>query len=769
MNRRQSIYVFALLILVCSTVTRGEEPAAPVIWPVPINPGEGIIDAFWDPDISSFDAWTVAPGPAWGLEVHQNWCAVDYAWARKPDAGPALRMWRDVQVGCGDYDRFLVRLQTPENAEAALILDTDRGERRVREPGRKEEFEYAVELDGAARIHRITLEIYAGSEGMASGWLRWTGVQNAGRLEAHLDTWRRMKPDWRPFLVPADAPLVFKPRYGIFVTEEELADLRSAHEKEAAVTGASPWIARRDAALLLQPETGISRYATSGGDTNMFGRSRDRGMPPLEGRAEDALTGLVLRDRDVLAVAARYALSLGACAEWDYGFVCDFPVGSFEARPFRRSYRCEDVAYVLDVAGELFTEAGRRFLMRRLAEEGVGPINYASWRHEYIHHCNQMAYFNKGRMFACLVLEREWPRVKPYTDLAFNDTVENLENAILPDGGYLEGPSYFGATARRNYTIIQHYARARGLPLDSLVPDALRRTGDFAALMMSTTTRHDVLPIGDGEDHLGEDTLRAMLELMPGSHWLTLYNHHLRNRGKDPLPEDGPPLPAFVHLPDMGCMASVRYLDGEPVKLFIQGFKQGADHTHEDKGSFVLEFAGETFAMDPGICDYTDPMHHVYKSCQRHNMLVPASEGERPAPMRPLLVDVKPEGHGDAQAFHARIDATRGWRGWYRKWVRTWDSPSPDRLTITDDYELGRGEAVDWYWQTQLPCRIEGRNVLITGTRGQITLETPEDCTLQIEELPLAEGSTQHRITLHRDQDAGVIEVTIHLQALEKE
>ena len=110
---------------------------------------------------------------------------------------------------------------------------------------------------------------------------------------------------------------------------------------------------------------------------------------------------------------------------------------------------------ILDLAGEMFTDAGRTYLMRRLAEEGIGPINYVAWRYEYIFHCNQLAYFNTGRMYAYLMLEREWPRVKPYTDLAYRDAIDNLETVIEPDGGSLEGPGYLNPIIRENYNALK--------------------------------------------------------------------------------------------------------------------------------------------------------------------------------------------------------------------------------------------------------------------------------------------------------------------------
>ena len=78
---------------------------------------------------------------------------------------------------------------------------------------------------------------------------------------------------------------------------------------------------------------------------------------------------------------------------------------------------------------------------------------------------------------------------------------------------------------------------------------------------------------------------------------------------------------------------------------------------------------------------------------------------ERPQPTNPIPVDVKPQGTGDEVSFSARIDATPGWEAYYRKWVRTWESPTPDTLVIRDDYELVNGDAVEWCWSTRLPVQ----------------------------------------------------------------
>ncbi|MBI3986310.1 MAG: heparinase II/III family protein [Lentisphaerae bacterium] len=219
-----------------------------------------------------------------------------------------------------------------------------------------------------------------------------------------------------------------------------------------------------------------------------------------------------------------------------------------------------------------------------------------------------------------------------------------------------------------------------------------------------------------------------------------------------------------MSLPDMGLMASVRKLGGDRVKLLLLGNKAGAGHAHEDKGSFVLEFAGETFAMDPGICDYANALVHALKSCERHNMLVPSGLPEQARPANPIPRDVKPAGQGDERSFQARMDLAAGWEPYYKTWARSWESPAPDRLTIRDEYELLRGNAVEFYWQTQQTVAVQGCTVILTGRRGVVEIEFPADGTIRVEELPLAGDHPQRRIAFRREGTRGSIVVQVRLR-----
>ncbi len=761
------IFIWAMAASICYAVSLDKQLRNPI----PVNTAEAVLEIFWDPDISDFSQWEITPGEAHGLKIFQNWGAVDFQWTVKPKQGPALQMKRQVWADCSKYDSLILSLTTPQQSIVKIIAGTDKGAITfTSKPSEGKKLELLMDLNGARIIEELTLEIYAQDEGISAGWLNWIMLQNSEQLKIHLDQWNHFDDKWIKHLKSEDYQPSFDPAYGIFLTKDEVDLLRDIHKKQMKEHGESYFSRLALSARNYQPEKAIKQFAR--GNT----RLRDDNASGFSSIARKAaVAAIVLKDKELLRIAARNALSLAVSQYWDHGFNTQFPLSGWELRAFKRSYCMEDTAWIMDLAGELFTTAGRRLVLRKLSEEGAGPINFCTWRHEYIFDCNQLAFFNTGRMAGYLVLEREYPRVKSYTDIAFNESIENIERAIASDGGYYEGPGYFSSVVRRNCMVIQQYAKARGVDYSAVLPEILKRTDQFACAIASTTDK-DHLAICDGDDD-GLD-LQAMLilaALMPDSYWVTM-SHKMMNRmtpgSMDPfdlllsrqIPPQGPVLPEFVFLPETGYMCSHRKLDGKDVKLFIMGNMKGADHCHEDKGSFILEYAGDCFAVDIGIGSYKDPLHFPYKHCQRHNMLVPIDDGVRVAPKNPIPFDIKPVGQGDSQKFAAEIDASVGWNGYYKKWVRRWNSPSPDLIIIEDEYELSKGKGVEFYWQTLLPCKINGRMVEIQGKNGTAIIEAPEDCGIRIEQLPMQKGAEQNRIAIRKLSRSGTLKISVRLQ-----
>jgi hypothetical protein len=768
--------------------------------PIPINSAEAIFEPFFEPSLSEFNQWqTETPGVT-GLKFTPGWSFVTFNWEQPAPDGLVLRVQRRYEaLDCRDYDRVLVCLNLPEDSVISLAVETDAGPRaRIGRPCGATRHEEWVALDGAQRIHSLTVEVRHPHPVASSGWLMWFGLQSTTRLPFHLKQWAGYDERWEKYLQPAEFEPAFKPAYGLMVNAEELEEVRRKFADSPATRELRQL---SEKARSTPPEPLIGEYVNFW-NFNVFRRERDMGKQIMLHGPFAAQAGLLWKDKALCRLAARYALSLAHCDHWDDIFFAHLRGGNWDQRGFSHALIGWECAMILDMCGEWFTPLGRNLILRKLATEAHGGMSHASWWWEYMYHTNQLCGITPGRLYSLLVLERCMPvslghypkpadRVAPHTDIAWANLLENLGHALLPDGGYVEGASYFSWVAQQTAVSALLYSRGRGQDLRQLVPAPLFRTDRLAEMLLSTDDGQDMILTGDANFVFGE-ALAFLAWLMPRSHWVTLYRKSVQRAGVAPMlailrldreiPARGPELAPFVEMPDLGYMASVRRLGPELVKLFILGNKARGDHQHEDKGSFVLECAGDSFAFDFGCVDYANPIATQLKHAQRHNMLTPWCGTERPAPANPCAIDLKPRGSGDATRFSATIDLTPSWEGWFTRWQRTWDSPAPDTFTLTDEWAVSRGEGAIFHWTTRLPIRLEGRQAIIEGRRATAVLTFPEDVEAQVDEMPLMDprrtavearweviqyawkhAATQPRLTLRQRGRSGTLRVNVKL------
>ncbi len=768
----------------------------------PINSAEAVFEAFHDPQLSELSQWTVNSDGVTGFKVWQNWLWVQCAWEKPAADDRIVRFSRAYDLDCSRYDRVIVSCAIPEGGYYTLHAETDAGPRTRRGepfgPAKRDEW---LPLDGAKRIKSFTIEAYFPKGVSGNSWIYWFALQSTVRIPDHLAQWQGYDERWEKYLQPESFEPTFRPTHGLILTADELDAVR----REFADSPAAD--AMREAAAearAIRPESLIGQHVNFW-NSNSLRRERDHGKVITIHGPNAAQAGMLLKDKTLCRLAARFAISMAHCERWDDCFMSYMPGSTWEQRSFVPSICVYETSLILDLCGEWFTPLGRELVQRRIAEEGIGHLNFNTWWWEYLFHCNQLAWFAPGRILGYLLLERTMPvrceghprpvpsRVAPYTELAVKDLLENLDHVLLPDGGYVEGPTYFTWVARQAFVALHLYARERGKSLQELMPAQIRKTALMAEVLYSTADDKDTIPICDAMYSFPE-ALAYLAAFMPDSHWVSMYRKQLRRAGAAPsllamgisrdIPAEGPPLRALVEMPDTGMTSSVRRLGGEIVKLFLMGNKSGASHTHEDKGSFVLEFAGDSFAMDFGVVDYSNPLVEELKTAQRHNMLAPWSLGLRPKPSNPINANIHAVSRGDEKSFHATMNVTAGWEGWFTQWQRTWDAPAPDTLVITDEWAVAQGEGVVFHWTTPLPMRRAGDKVIIEGRRGLAEITIPPGTEALIEQLPLMNparraidelrrelvrfgirhAETQPRLTIRQRGKSGTLRVAVKLK-----
>jgi hypothetical protein len=768
----------AAIVLAVSLMPAGVSGAdSQAVIPAPINSAEAVFEPFWDSDISGISQWAVIAAPGCGFSMRRDWCSsAGFSWSRKPDSGFVARISRVYKspVECAGYDRLIVCAACPPGSVLKVSCVTDKGHfEKSFPPSDGMPAECEIEINGASLISGLSLELTPGGDGWGEGYINWIGLADTRRLEAYLDDWTKLQraAGSGKYIRDEKFEPSFTACYNLWFSPSELLEMRGKYEALLR-RGTDPLEIKPSD----MPEPYVREYL--GLSNRRFRRDRDQGQMPLFVK-KTAFAGLMKKDKTLLRYSARVAVASAMCRYWDTGFMCHFPAGAFEQRSFSQTAALVALVFAVDCAGEMLTDAGRDLILRKIAEHGLGNVNFVVWKHDYIKRCNQLSAFSAGRIAGYLLLEKcGWKGVAPYTDLAMNELSDSVDQLILPDGGFLEGSPYLMYTMSTALPSMRMFASARGKNLMDVIPASLKRSAASAEVFASTAGVDSLLiPVGDSQldrGYAGQDTLALLASAMPESQWTSMFrkswagNPRVMDYTVWPLerdiPASGPPPRPFTNLPDTGVMSSVRALDGAPVKLLVVGGKAEARHNHEDKGSFILEFAGDVFAMDPGGCNYSLSGASVMRHCQSHNMLVPVSGLERPAPLNPLRADVKPSGSGDGSMFSAEMDISPSWKDWFAVWKRKWRSSSPDTLFIKDEYRLKKGSGVEFLWLTSLPVTVSGRKAVIIGGDGKCVVEAPADCGVRLETLTLPTGAKINRLVISKDGPAGDIEIKVKLE-----
>jgi len=758
--------------------------------PIHINVAESIIEPFWDPEISEFNKWKIEKINTSTVSFDQTWCTASFKWKGTIPGEYAFSVSRDYNnISTRDYDMLIVSAALQK--DNILLVETSDNKltmsrRFICKDGQKHEYE--LDIVQLENINSLKISIGAKNESNGSGWFNWIGLSNKTLLKKHIDAQNDFDEDtWTKHLKPIDFEPEFKPSYGILLRNDEIERLREKVDrlKKEANDDADIFKEITFEENFYSPETHINEYVNFLKDSR-YNRERDTNNYLLKKGENAAVAGIIYKDKILLRLAARYALSLASCDNWDDGFICGFSTSSFNHRCFVQSLCLYECAFILDIAGEMFTLTGRELILRKMAEEGLGNVNYNTWKYEYIFHCNQMAWFSPGRMYAYAVLLQHYPRIEKYMDIALDDVLENINNTIEDDGGYLEGPAYFSCVGRDALLALYIYSRSRSINLKDLIPEKLNATVNFGEAIESTDQFKDFVPICDAGYRIKpsfSDLYKVHLVFMayffPESVWPDVYRKHKKRCGMgnnplvwvfdDKISKKEIKRRPFLKMDITGHISSLRKTNNRYAKLFIIGNKAGAGHGHCDKGSFIYEYNGETFLMDPGICSYDNPLSIELKAPDRHNMLVPYGATEIPYPENPLGADILPSASGDESFVKAEIDLTPGWDGWYKLWKRSIISTSPEELDIIDNFVLEKGKGVVMILNSPLEIELVNDFAIIQGKTGRLFVSIPEGCETEVEFLSHPD-TAQNRLMIYKEGMSGELKISMRMEnTLKKE
>lgn len=704
--------------------------------PVPINESEAVFERFMDPLRSEFAKWRYAADPETGAAASQFWCAVQIQWA-KGNGRTVARLSRELALKLEGYDHLILRMALPASARLTVRVRLD-GKDLTPIPavqGKNTQVEYEGPLAGAI-LEKIEIEITDSSATPGMSLILWLGLFHKARRAAMLSRPGFTGEMWADLLLPAEQTKVPEPSLGLFFGREELDALRHKVSKPPYDEIFRNLRKMARAHLADEPWRGVADICGGGG---LLGRSRDSlTIDPLAMRL-GAFVGLIDADPALLRMALHHALAAAHCQYWANSFMEIIPGTAWESRAFN-AYRVGcNLIFAWDWAGSYLTDAGKAVLAQAVAMKGLSWLLMSLMRYDYVRECNQGAYFAYGAIICEAALARSWPaHGGELIETAKAAMDETMNRYIAEDGGAFEGMGYYSSTIGHALVGYQAYARLKGLPLETIVPERIRKVPNYLTAMLSTVPPlGSAVPVADGgrpgvmlfPECLGslcqlsdDKALPALLQaILPVGHekenyatpgWIFNIIH-----GPDSLPAAEVRPPVFRVLPQTGMLCSCRPTPQGQVRLQLIGAPAGAGHCHEDKGSFVIEAFGEELAIERGQMAYDDPRCQVIKYACYHNLLIPDMGEALPAhQVNPCPAAVLPEGRGDETSLACSVDASGVYPDLAALWQRTIESKTPLEFLITDVMELKTPGTVAFHLHSHFPWEKSQQG---WATRGQ--------------------------------------------------
>jgi hypothetical protein len=153
--------------------------------------------------------------------------------------------------------------------------------------------------------------------------------------------------------------------------------------------------------------------------------------------------------------------------------------------------------------------------------------------------------------------------------------------------------------------------------------------------------------------------------------------------------------PRFRILEDSGLLTSSRSTPQGNVRVLLTGCQEkDAGHSHEDRGSIIVEAYGESLLNEVGMIDYQIPEHVMLGESRYHCIACPGPLDALPRQPLPTPGKILPKGSGDERRLTAEVDLAIAWGGAVRTASRRVESDSPEELTVIDSFGLAEERPV---------------------------------------------------------------------------
>lgn len=711
-----------------------------------LNPAESMFAPFREELVAPQLPLTCTGVEAAGFLWEFSWDSVKLQW--ETCAAGAVACTIELAMGAlpARFDQYVFSMVVPAGVGLLFEAQRDGAWQALGEPavGRGDRIEVSRPIGAPAAALRATLT--SAAPGPVLIYLRWWGVADSTLLAGLASARPQYDAAWPGLIRPEAEWTEVKFARGLLFAEGDLENLRAKAEHPGWKGHFAMLEERARKTLSRNPEAEIGDFLPW--SDYRYLRERERGHEPWTvDPVLCALVGLVRRDRELIRHALRYLMCFVHTTHWTQSAESRARGSTWDQRCFIEEMTTTTCALVYDWLWFALTDRARDLVRVAIWDKGLSIIQRDMVKWEYLYTMNQGPWFCRARIFGGLVMEPTWPRTRPYVEQAYTDLQEGMAHYLLPDGGVDEGVGYFSVTLQAVLPGLMAYARARGKPIQDVLPPRLAKSGAFVAVMSAMEPGRVLLDGDNTNDRFTGDTMALLAAFYPDDVYARVaastlldtrgdsyYRQYMVDgpfafiAGPMELPKPECVVPEFGHLPHAGAITSRRtVIPGREVRLHVTGCKAHASHTHFDKGAFTLELGRTPVLIDRGMIRYDDVRSSLFKRTEYHNVLTPMREDGTAINQLSPEEGVIPSGSGDSRQFHARIDLTHVCRPVMQRYVREVNSESPERFAVHDHGELAEAHALSFHLHTrgtwQIDAAAKRAELVVAGWK--LTLDAP--------------------------------------------
>ena len=656
-------YTFAGTLLELGLVTWRDDAPLIKVTPYEDMAVNFLSERMWDRSDWTHAGSTALPMDDQALEV--GWMYANLRYLQKPGRRHQTAYTRRMNLDIEAYQAVTVFTATDIRANFSLILEIDgvpvRAIERRRGIGGGDEIRAPI---SGRRLTNLTIELAQAEaeiqeviEVNVASSIRWILLERKGTNPEKLgEAWGipAIPPPVRvETLEDAILPV------GILIGRDEFLKLRAAVAQDGPLKKmAGEIIAEAVAHLDYAPECYVGRYLP----VDLGNQGCERRASPSDqmyhfssGMVYGAVAYVLTGDLRHGQTARRALFSAVRCGTWQAGFASRIPSGLPGYRaPFIETDTAEAVALCYDFIYPLLSDGERREVEDALYEKALPWIDMylRLYGEGYLLNSNQGAVYTAGLAFSCLVARRSHPDVDAIFERGIKWFPRMMANYYKADGAVNEGPGYWEFTTKYAVAALIAITRHKSWRLQDYAPAQLPKTMDYLMHMRSLARDNlSFLPISDNIERVGYNFMNSSFMFFAKYYGdrnaLWLWREYFERR-------PNPPGSSFFgkkvagSYTTSGLMDFLLHVEGElahpqlpPSKRFeicdrivlrtgcnhgdilfmFEGGPQTFDHTHCDKGQFILEAYGERFAADPGVIKYQDPAHIYFKGTPYHNLV----------------------------------------------------------------------------------------------------------------------------------------------------